>query len=276
MSGVTRLAGVMGWPVEHSLSPKLHSFWLRDLGIRGQYLPLAVRPKDLARALWSLPALGFRGVNITVPHKEHAIHLVDEVAPIAVRIGAVNTITVAEDGLLHGTNTDAFGFVQNLRAGAPAWQPGRPILVIGAGGAARAVCIGLLEVGAAEVRVCNRTRARSDELAREIDGNVLAVDWSDREAAAEETGLLVNTTTLGMQGSDPLPMSLARLPMDAVVTDIVYVPLKTPLLTAAERRGNIVVDGLGMLLYQAQPGFHSWFGQQPKVTAAVRSHLSSG
>ena len=276
MSQATRLAGVMGWPVGHSLSPKLHSFWLRDLGIRGQYLPLAVQPKDLARALWSLPALGFRGVNITVPHKEHAIHLIDEVAPVAIRIGAVNTVTVAKDGSLHGTNTDAFGFVQNLRAGAPGWQPGRPILVIGAGGAARAVCIGLLEAGAAEVRVCNRTRTRSDELARAIDGNVLAVDWSDREVAVEETGLLVNTTTLGMQGSDPLPMSLTRLPMDAVVTDIVYVPLKTPLLTAAKRRGNIVVDGLGMLLYQAQPGFYSWFGQQPEVTAAVRSHLSGG
>jgi shikimate dehydrogenase len=266
----------MGWPVNHSLSPQLHSFWLRELDIRGYYLPLAVQPKDLARALWSLPVLGFRGVNLTVPHKEHAIHLVDEVAPIAAKIGAVNTVTVGEDGSLHGTNTDALGFIENLRAGAPGWQPVRPTLVIGAGGAARAVCIGLLEVGAAEVRVCNRTRTRSDELAREIDGNVLAVDWSDREVAVEEAGLLVNTTTLGMRGSDPLRMSLDRLPTDAVVSDIVYVPLETPLLTAAKHRGNTVVDGLGMLLYQAQPGFLAWFGQPPKVTAAVRAHLGCG
>lgn len=276
MSLITRLAGVMGWPVDHSLSPQLHGFWLRELGIRGYYLPLSVQPMDLARALWSLPALGFRGVNITVPHKEHAVNLMDTVAPIVSKIGAVNTVTVGEDGSLHGTNTDAFGFIQNLRAGAKNWKPVRPTLVIGAGGAARAVCVGLLEAGATEIRVCNRTLARGGELVRELGGNLQVVDWKDREAALDGVGLLVNTSTLGMQSAEPLKISLEKLPKDAVVTDLVYVPLETPLLRAAKSRGNTVVDGLGMLLYQAQPGFLSWFGQRPEVTIALRAHLLNG
>ena len=156
MAGSIPLAGVMGWPVEHSLSPKLHGFWLRELALKGHYLPLSVRPVELARALWSLPALGFRGVNITVPHKEHAMHLVDSVTPIANKVGAVNTIMVKEDGSLHGTNTDAFGFIKNLKVCAPDWEVGRPVVIIGAGGAARAVCVGLLEAGGTEIRICNR------------------------------------------------------------------------------------------------------------------------
>ena len=275
MSLHTRLAGVMGWPVDHSLSPQLHGFWLKELQIGGHYVPLAVQPKDLARALWSLPALGFRGVNITVPHKEHALNLMDEVTPIASKIGAVNTVTVGTDGSLHGTNTDAYGFVQNLRLGAKDWQPVRPTLVIGAGGAARAVCVGLLEAGATRISVCNRTRGRSEELVREIGENLQVVDWNDREAALEGVGLLVNTSSLGMQGTEALEMSLEKLPRAAVVTDLVYVPLETPLLNAAKKRGNTVVDGLGMLLYQAQPGFASWFGQHPEVTIALRAHLLS-
>tara|TARA_B100000686_G_scaffold224119_1_gene231286 strand:- start:228 stop:968 length:741 start_codon:yes stop_codon:yes gene_type:complete len=243
------------------------------MAIKGYYLPLMVQPTELARALWSLPALGFRGVNITVPHKEHAIHLVDEVAPIAHKIGAVNTITVKKDGSLHGTNTDAFGFIENLNACAPGWEVGRPVLVIGAGGAARAVCVGLLEAGATEIRICNRTRSKSERLAREIEGNCIAVDWTDRSAACEDVGLLVNTSSLGMRGAEPLSIDLARLPKDAVVSDIVYVPLETPLLVAAKLRGNTVVDGLGMLLYQAQPGFRSWFGKKPEVTSGLRAHV---
>ena len=270
------LAGVMGWPVEHSLSPKLHGFWLQEMDIGGYYLPLLVQPTELARALWSLPALGFRGVNITVPHKEHAINLVDKVTPIARKIGAINTVTVKENGLLHGTNTDAFGFLENLNAGAPEWEAGRPVLILGAGGAARAVCVGLLEAGAAEIRICNRTRTRSERLAREIEGNCIAVDWNERAAACEEVGLLVNTSSLGMHGAEPLGLDLSRLPKDAVVTDIVYVPLETPLLVAAKLRGNTVVDGLGMLLYQAQPGFLEWFGQQPKITRGLRAHVING
>ena len=267
------LAGVMGWPVEHSLSPKLHGFWLREMGIRGHYVPLTVQPTDLARALWSLPALGFRGVNITVPHKEHAINLVDNVTLIAQKIGAVNTITVEEDGSLHGTNTDAFGFIENLKARAPEWDVGRPILIIGAGGAARAVCVGLLEAGATEIRICNRTRSRSESLTREIQGNCIGVDWADRMEACEEVGLLVNTSSLGMHGGEPLSINLDRLPHHAVVSDIVYVPLETRLLAAAKLRGNTVVDGLGMLLHQAQPGFYSWFGQKPAVTSGLRAHV---
>ena len=275
MVASTRLAGVMGWPVEHSLSPKLHGFWLREMGIKGHYVPLSVQPTDLARALWSLPALGFRGVNITIPHKEHAINLVDHVTPIAHQIGAINTITVREDGSLHGTNTDAFGFVENLKVHAPEWEVGRPVLVIGAGGAARAVCVGLLEAGSTEIRICNRTRSRSESLTREIQGNCIGVDWSDRMEACEEIGLLVNTSSLGMHGGEPLSLDLDRLPHEAVVSDIVYVPLETPLLAAAKLRGNTVVDGLGMLLYQAQPGFYSWFGQNPAVTSRLRAHIMS-
>tara|TARA_Y100000588_G_scaffold118675_1_gene129921 strand:+ start:1099 stop:1839 length:741 start_codon:yes stop_codon:yes gene_type:complete len=243
------------------------------MGINGHYIPFSVQPTELARALWSLPALGFRGVNITVPHKEHAINLVDNVTPIAHKIGAVNTITVEEDGSLHGTNTDAFGFIENLKTRAPEWDVARPILIIGAGGAARAVCVGLLEAGATEIRICNRTRSRSESLTREIQGNCIGVNWADRMEACEEVGLLVNTSSLGMHGGEPLSMDLDRLPHHAVVSDIVYVPLETPLLAAARLRGNTVVDGLGMLLFQAQPGFYSWFGQKPAVTSGLRAHV---
>ena len=272
---MTRIAGVMGWPVHHSLSPRLHGFWLRELGIKGQYLPLAVQPQNLQRALRALPVLGFMGANITVPHKEHTMDLIDAVDDIALRVGAINTVTVRKDGSLSGTNTDAFGFIESLRSGAPGWQPSRPVLLLGAGGAARAVCVGLLEAGATEIRICNRTRSRCDTLVREIEGNLYPVDWDEREAAMKEVGLLVNTTTLGMRGAAPLSIGLNMLPMDAVVADIVYAPLETELLEAARLRGNLVVDGLGMLLYQAVPGFTSWFGREPEVSAELRTHVLS-
>jgi shikimate dehydrogenase len=274
-SGKTRLAGVMGWPVEHSLSPRLHGYWLDQYRIDGAYVPLAVAPDALATALKALPALGFRGANLTVPHKERALALCDEVDDLARRIGAVNTVVV-RDGTLLGSNSDAFGFLENLKSGAPRWRSdAAPAVVLGAGGAARAVVAALVDSGVPEVRIVNRTHARAEALAAELGGALSAHGWERRDAALQEAGLLVNTTTLGMTGQPPLELDLAGLPADAVVTDLVYAPLITPLLAAAAARGNLAVDGLGMLLHQARPGFAAWFGVEPEVTAALRAFVLS-
>jgi shikimate dehydrogenase len=274
-SGKTRLAGVMGWPVEHSLSPRLHGYWLEQYRIDGAYVPLAVAPDALATALKALPALGFRGVNLTVPHKERALALCHEVDGLARRIGAVNTVVV-RDGTLLGSNSDAFGFLENLKSGAPHWRSdAAPAVVLGAGGAARAVVAALVDGGAPEVRIVNRTLSRAEALAAELGGALSAHGWDRRDQALSEAGLLVNTTTLGMTGQPPLELDLAGLPADAVVTDLVYAPLITPLLAAAAARGNLVLDGLGMLLHQARPGFAAWFGVEPEVTAALRAFVLS-
>jgi shikimate dehydrogenase len=272
-----RLAGVIGWPVGHSRSPQLHGHWLARYRIDGAYVPMAVAPERLEAALRGLAALGFRGCNVTVPHKEAAMALVDELDPLARRIAAVNTIVVREDGSLFGTNTDGFGFLANLQAGAPGWPAGRgPAVVVGAGGAARAVIVALAEAGAPEIRLANRTRARAEKLAAELGaaelgGPVTVVDWADRAAALDGAALLVNTTTEGMVGRPALDLPLDALPAEALVNDIVYVPLETPLLAAAKARGNPVVDGVGMLLHQARPGFEAWFGVAPVVDAALRA-----
>jgi shikimate dehydrogenase len=273
-SGRARLAGVMGWPVGHSLSPKLHGFWLERHGVDGAYVPLAVAPDDFSQALRMLPRMGFAGVNVTVPHKEAALAAVDRVDPLARRIGAVNTVVVEADGALIGSNTDAYGFMENLRAGAPGWTPTTgAAVVLGAGGAARAVAVALLEAGATALRVVNRTESRAEALVRDLDGAVKVVPWEHRSASLADAALLVNTTTLGMTGQPPLDLDLAGLPPEAVVSDIVYSPLETPLLTAARTRGNPVVDGLGMLLHQARPGFAAWFGVKPEVDNALRDFV---
>jgi shikimate dehydrogenase len=274
-SGKARLAGVMGWPVEHSLSPRVHGYWLEHHRIDGAYVPLAVAPEHLETALSALPALGFRGVNLTVPHKERALGLCPEVDDLARRIGAVNTVVV-RDGILIGSNSDAFGFLENLKAGAPDWRAdAAPAVVLGAGGAARAVVTALVDAGAPEVRIVNRTRARAESLAASLGGPLSVHAWDRRHAALNGTGLLVNTTTLGMVGQPPLDLDLDGLPPDSVVTDLVYAPLVTPLLEAAGARGNLVVDGLGMLLHQARLGFEAWFGVRPEVTAALRAFVLS-
>ena len=274
LSGKARLAGVMGWPVAHSRSPRLHGFWLDRYGIDGAYLPLAVRPEHLEAALRALPLLGFRGVNLTLPHKEAALAALDEVDPEARRIGAVNTVAVTGDGRLRGWNTDAFGFLAHLRDAAPSWRPqAGPAVLLGAGGAARAVCAALAGAGVPEIRLVNRTRARAEEVAAAIGGPIRALDWEQRAAALDGAALLVNTTTLGMAGQPPLDLDLGRLPPEAVVNDIVYVPLETPLLRAAAARGNVCVDGLGMLLHQARPGFAAWFGVEPEVDAGLRAFV---
>ncbi|RAU23708.1 shikimate dehydrogenase [Paramagnetospirillum kuznetsovii] len=274
ISGKAKLAGVMGWPVSHSRSPRLHGFWLNQYGIDGAYVPLAVAPENLETALAALPRLGFRGCNLTVPHKEAALALVHAVEPLAARIGAVNTIVVQADGSLLGRNTDAFGFMENLRRGAPLWKPrSGPAVVIGAGGAARAVVAALVDEGVPDIRLINRSRDRAEALAADLGGPIGVIAWEDREAALDGAALLVNTTTLGMSGQPPLQLSLAALPKTAVVNDIVYAPLRTEILVAALARGNVVVDGLGMLLWQAAPGFEAWFGVRPEVTPELRDFV---
>jgi len=269
-TGKTRLAGVMGWPVAHSRSPRLHGHWLERYGIDGAYLPLAVPPERIGQAIAALPALGFAGCNVTVPHKEEALAAVDRVEETAERIGAVNTIVVEEDGSLTGSNTDAFGFMANLRAGVGDWRHDRPALVLGAGGAARAIIVGLLDDGVRRVRLCNRTRSRAESLANELGPDIDVVPWSERSEASGGCGLLVNTTTLGMAGKAALDIALDDLDAEAVVSDIVYVPLETSLLRAARARHLRCVDGLGMLLHQARPGFAAWFGRKAEVDEALR------
>ncbi|MDO8607575.1 MAG: shikimate dehydrogenase [Phaeospirillum sp.] len=277
VSGKARLAGVIGWPVSHSRSPRLHGFWLEHLGIDGAYLPLPVAPEDLETVMKALPRMGFRGVNLTVPHKEAVTALVDELEPLAARIGAVNTVIVRPDGSLLGRNTDAFGFLENLRCGCPAWSPSAgPAVVLGAGGAARAVVAALSEAGLPEIRLLNRGRGRAEQLAMDLGGPIAVHDWSERADALAGAGLLVNTTTLGMTGQSGLELDLSALPVTALVNDIVYVPLETDLLARARRRGNPVVDGLGMLLWQAVPGFEAWFGARPGVTDALRDFVLAG
>ncbi len=273
LTGKAKLAGVMGWPVSHSRSPRLHGYWLRDYGIDGAYLPLSVAPENFTDALRALPLLGFSGTNVTVPHKEAALAAVDIVDENAQRIGAVNTIVVQEDGRLAGSNTDGFGFVENLAASASDWAADRPVVVLGAGGASRAIIVALIDIGVPEIRICNRTESRAAALADEFGGPCQVVPWAQRGSCQDDAGLLVNTTTLGMTGEAPLEIALERLPDDAVVTDLVYVPLMTPLLRAAAERGLRVVDGLGMLLHQARPGFAAWFGREPEVTYALRQFV---
>ena len=270
-------AGVMGWPVAHSLSPRLHGYWLARHGIDGRYDAFEVAPDRLAERLAELADEGIAGVNLTLPHKQAALGLMASLSPAAQVIGAVNTVVVGDDGSLAGDNTDAFGFMENLRDGAPRWSAASgPAVIIGAGGAARAVCHGLLEAGAPELRLVNRTPARAESLAAMDNRRIKALPWAARAETLEGAALLVNTTTLGMAGQPALDLDLAALPPEALVTDIVYAPLETPLLVAAGRRGNPVVDGLGMLLHQARPGFAAWFGVMPEVTPGLRTHVVAG
>ncbi len=276
LTGAALLAGVMGWPVAHSRSPRIHGYWLEEKGIDGAYLPLAVRPEALDSALAALPALGFRGCNLTAPHKEAALARMDSLSENARRIGAVNTVTVADDGALHGDNTDGFGFISHLRQEAPGWEPASPVAVLGAGGAARAVVDALSAAGVAEIRLLNRSGERAASLAGEAGDTVRPLSWEQREAALGGCGLLVNTTTLGQVGKPALALALDRLPANAAVYDLVYAPLETDLLKAARARGHVTVDGLGMLIHQARPGFAAWFGAEAEVTAALRTFAAEG
>ncbi|SHE31258.1 shikimate dehydrogenase [Ruegeria intermedia] len=266
------LAGVIGHPIAHSRSPALHGYWLKTYGLPGHYVPMDVAPADLETVLRSLPKAGFVGANVTVPHKEAALRLADHVSDRASVIGAANTLVFRADGSIHADNTDGYGFMQNLRAGAPDWVPqDGPAVVFGAGGAARAVLQALAEAGVPEILLSNRTRSRADHLKEEFGQRITVVDWVQAGNVIENAELVVNTTSLGMQGQPELRVPLDGLQPGTVVTDLVYAPLKTRLLEQAEAAGCTVVDGLGMLLHQAVPGFERWFGLRPEVTEETRA-----
>ena len=277
LSGRARLAGVVGWPVAHSRSPRLHGYWLDLHGIDGAYVPLGVQPEHFADTLITLARLGFAGMNVTLPHKEAALAAVDEADADARRIGAVNTIVIRGDGSLFGTNTDARGFIANLCEQAPAWRASAaPAVMLGAGGAARAAAVALLDAGVPRLCIVNRTARRAEVLAATLGEKASVAPWRDRHRGLVGAGLLVNTTSLGMEGHDVLDLDLGALPRDAVVHDIVYAPLETQLLATARARGHVVVDGLGMLLHQARAGFAAWFGVEPEVTPALRKFMVAG
>ena len=268
------LAGVMGWPVAHSRSPVIHNHWIAKHGLKGSYVQLPVQPENLEDAIRGLKALGFAGCNVTVPHKVRAMELMDELHPVARRMQAINTIVVREDGSLYGMNNDGAGYVQSLRDADPAWRgDAGPVLLLGAGGAARAIVVALLDEGAPEIRICNRTRDKAQVLADEFGPLVKVVDWAEREDAQAGVSLLVNSTTLGMHGQSPLELRLDALPAQALVSDAIYIPLETPLLAAARARGHRTVNGLGMLLNQARPAFKAWFGVMPEITPELRAAI---
>lgn len=264
------LAGVIGCPVGHSRSPVLHGHWLKVHGLAGHYVPMHVAPEDLELVLRALPAAGFVGANVTLPHKEAALALADEVSATAKKIGAANTLTF-RDGRILADNTDGYGFIQNLRDGVRDWQANDgPALVLGAGGAARAVLVALAEAGVPQIWLANRTRARAEALAADLGLAVTVLDWVDYADVLPQAALVVNTSSLGMDGQPALDLPAAALRPETVVTDIVYAPLETVLLRDARARGCRVVDGLGMLLHQAVPGFERWFAHRPVVDAGLR------
>ena len=271
------LAGVIGSPIAHSRSPLLHGHWLRTMGLPGYYIPMDVMQADLPQVLQALPKAGFRGVNVTSPHKETVLQLADVVTDRAALIGSANTLIFRSDGKIHADNTDGYGFTANLRQNAPDWQPeSGPAAVFGAGGAARAVIASLLELGVPEVRLTNRTRQRAEILRAAFGARVVVYDWGHASELPIGAATVVNTTSLGMVGKSEFRVPLDGLSPDAVVNDLVYTPLMTPFLQAAAERGCTVVDGLGMLLHQGAPGFERWFGQRPVIDEATRAAVLAG
>lgn len=270
------LAGVIGSPIAHSKSPALHGYWLRRYGIKGFYIPMDVAQSDLREVLRSLPKQGFVGLNVTIPHKESILAIADVVTDRAALIGAANTLLFRKDGKIQADNTDGAGFIANLRQNAPNWVPQvAPAAVLGAGGAARAVIAALIEVGVPEIRIANRSRGRAEGLRTDFGAKVVVHDWTQAAQMLEGAGTVVNTTSLGMVGKPDFRIPLDALDPSALVTDLVYTPLMTQFLIEAETRGCKVVDGLGMLLHQAAPGFERWFGTRPEVDLATRQAVLS-
>ena len=265
------LAGVIGHPIAHSKSPKLHGYWLKEHGLEGHYVPIDVAPENLESVLRMMPKMGYVGANVTIPHKERALEIADQVTDRATLIGAANTLIFLEDGKILADNTDGYGFIQNLRNGAPDWDPtAGAAVVLGAGGAARAVLASLLDVGVPEILLSNRTRARAEQLRDDFGARIKVIEWVQAGNVMEDGATVVNTTSLGMTGKPELRVPLDGLNADAVVTDLVYTPLMTNFLKTAQAKGCTTVDGLGMLLHQAVPGFERWFGPRPEVTDDVR------
>jgi shikimate dehydrogenase len=270
------LAAVLGHPIAHSRSPTLHNYWLKRYGIKGHYIPIDIAPVDLPRLLRTLPELGFVGCNVTIPHKEAILHIADVVTDRAALIGAANTLIFRKDGKIHADNTDGSGFIANLRQHAPDWKPASgPAVVLGAGGAARAVVAALIEVGVPEIRLANRTRARADAIRSDFGAKIHVHEWVQAGNLLEDAVTVVNTTALGMTGKPDFRVPLEKLNPHALCTDLVYTPLKTQFLIEAEALGCTVVDGLGMLLHQAAPGFERWFGTRPEVDEATRKAVLS-
>jgi shikimate dehydrogenase len=268
------LAGVMGWPIAQSRSPVLHNFWIEKYKLYGRYVPLAVRPERLPDAIRGLPALGFRGCNLTMPHKLHAMTMVDSLTDTAKRIGAVNCIVVDDDGKMTGTNNDGKGYVLSVQEVAPQWTPGvGPIAILGAGGAARAIIVAMLEEGAKEIRLINRTFEKAEQLAKEFGSAIKPITWDKRSDVIGDVALLTNATNQGMIGKPALDISLDKLSRETLVSDLIYVPPETLFLQAAKARGNVTVNGLGMLLHQARPAFHAWFGVMPEITDNLRATI---
>jgi shikimate dehydrogenase len=269
-----KLAGVMGMPVFQSRSPILHNHWIKKYNIRGAYGHFPVQIENVETAIRGLSALGLAGCNITQPHKLMAMKLMDQLSPMAQRMGAINCIVVQADGSLHGYNNDGYGYIQSIKEANPAWRADAgPITVIGSGGAARAVVISLMDEGAQEIRLINRTQAKADELASVGPAVIKTFDWSERHDALASVAMLVNTTNQGMYGQPPLDLNLDALPATAMVSDLIYIPLETPLLAAARARGHITTNGLGMLLHQAVPAFEAWFGVKPVITEELRKEI---
>jgi shikimate dehydrogenase len=270
------LAGVIGHPIAHSRSPALHGFWLRRYGVKGHYIPMDVAPADLETTLRHLPKIGFVGLNVTLPHKEVILKIADVISDRAALIGAANTLIFRKDGKIQADNTDGAGFVANLRQNAPHWVPAAgPAAVFGAGGAARAVIAALIEVGVPEIRIANRSRPRAEALRADFGAKLVVYDWVQAANMLEGAATVINTTSLGMAGKPEFRVPLDAIEPGSVVNDLVYNPLKTTFLAEAEQRGATIVDGLGMLLHQAAPGFERWFGPTPAVDEATRQAVLS-
>ena len=268
------LAGVMGWPVMHSRSPVLHNYWFQQHHLAGTYVPLAIPPAGLEAALRALHPLGFAGCNLTLPHKQEAMKCMDEVDTVARSIGAISCVVVRPDGSLAGTNNDCYGFIQSIREEQPGWRADAgPGLVVGAGGGARAVCYALAEAGAREIRLVNRTFARAKKIAEDFAGPIKALPWELRHEALDGATIVVNTTSQGMLGQSPLDLELDKLAARALAVDIIYIPLETPFLAVARKRGNPTINGLGMLMHQGRPAWRAWFGVDPAVTAELRATM---
>ncbi len=265
------LAGVIGSPIAHSKSPQIHGHWLKTYGIEGYYVPMDVAASDLVDVVRTMPKMGFVGANVTIPHKEAILSIADQVTDRAILIGAANTLIFRKDGKIHADNTDGYGFLENLKTGAPQWSAkAGPAAVLGAGGAARAVIASLLDAGVPEIMISNRTRVRAEKLKADFGSRLRIYDWVQAGNMLDRAALVVNTTSLGMIGKGEMRVPLDGLKKDTVVTDLVYAPLKTKLLEAAEEVGCTTVDGLGMLLHQAVPAFERWFGTRPEVDRATR------